>query len=524
MKVLFVWPNKDSFGFKPIGISLLSGTARREGWETALFDTSGIDFGFQDNSSAQTSVRVFKPVDMGKFWPAKKKTNLGEEFEREFRRHNPDCLALSVLSDEFKIAGEISKKTREISPGTPIIWGGKYPTLNPEKTLEEFGADFVCVGEGLDAFREFLRALEGKRDPYDIPSIWGRKKDGTIVRNKLAELHGNLGDLPHVDWDIFSEPQFYKPFDGKAYRSGDHMLNWGCPYHCTYCINDFYHKLYNNRYDIRRYEPERIVGELKELKNKHRLEFFKFHDEDFLMRPLDNLREISKLYKAEINLPFVIETNPKSVTDKKVELLKEMNCVSASLAVETGNAKIRKEVLRRVDSEEDIVRGFSLMKEAGIRTSAFIMFGLPYESRETYEDTVRLLRKAEVQYPGGHFFYPFEGTELRRISIEEGFFNPEDAETDVFKREFPPLKFKNLTRGELVRMRGAFVLYVKLPECYEKHIRRSEKEDTVGTTLRNKLVGIFENTVWKNDGWHKDDGRQEEYLAELERIHAGGSQ
>lgn len=39
MKVLFVWPNKDPFGFKIIGLSLLSGIARSLGWKPKLFAT-----------------------------------------------------------------------------------------------------------------------------------------------------------------------------------------------------------------------------------------------------------------------------------------------------------------------------------------------------------------------------------------------------------------------------------------------------------------------------------------------------
>jgi radical SAM superfamily enzyme YgiQ (UPF0313 family) len=55
----------------------------------------------------------------------------------------PDCLALSVLCDEYLIADKISSISKEIQPEPPIIWGGKYPTLNPEKALKTFNADFM---------------------------------------------------------------------------------------------------------------------------------------------------------------------------------------------------------------------------------------------------------------------------------------------------------------------------------------------------------------------------------------------
>lgn len=514
MKLLFVWPNKDSFGFKPIGLSLLAAIARQQGWEVKLFDTTGIDLGFMDNTLSGESAKIFKPVNLSQYQLEKEKVDLEDTFFKVAEEFKPDCLAFTVLSDEFLIASRITRAAKRINPHLSVVWGGKYPTLNPEKTLTEYQADFVCVGEGLDAFSDLLLGISGKKDLYSIPNIWAKKEDD-IVRNDLRPLRSDLDDLPFVEWDIFDSRQFVKPFDGKVYVGGDHMLNWGCPYHCTYCINHYYHSLYGNKYFMRRYSIDRIINELKYLKNKHKLEFFKFHDEDFLMRPVENLAELSLAYKNQINLPFVIETNPKSVTQEKVRLLKEMNCVSVSVAIESGDLELRKKLLNRVDSQEDILRAFSLFKDMGIRTSSFNLLGVPYESRETFMRTVELNKRTDVQYPSIGFFFPFEGTVLRQKSIEEGFFDADSKEL-VYKHNKPALHFKDLKEEELIEMRNVFVLYVKLPKSFWPFIRRSEKQDETGMKLRRKILEIYEKTVWKNNGWYKDDGLQEKYLNELD--------
>jgi len=519
MRVLFVWPNKDAFGFKPLGLSLLSGIACSLGWETRLFDTTEIDFGYIDNTKSGENAKIFKPVDLVPYGHQKKKIDLESAFVKMIEEFKPDCLAFSVLSDEVFIASRITSIAKKMYPDIKIIWGGKYPTIQPVMTLQTYGADFACVGEGLDAFKDFLNALSGNKDVdlYNIRNIWAKKK-GVVIKNDVRPLRKDLDSLSYVDWELFKRPHFYKPFDGNVYVAGDHMLNWGCPYHCTYCINHFYHELYSGSYFMRRYSIRRIIDEVKFLKNKYKLEFLRFHDEDFLMRPLKNMHELSEAYREEVNVPFVIETNPKSVTEEKVKLLKNMNCVSVSFGVETGDPELRNKLLRRVDTEKDIIRAFLLLKDVSIRTSAFVMLGIPFETRKTYEKTVDLIKKADVQYPACGFFYPFEGTELRQIAINEGFFDPGDKQKDIYLRNKPFLNFDEFNEEELVEMRNVFVLYVKLPDCYKPFIKRSEKNDDLGVKLRKKLLKIYDKTVWANNGWYIDDGLKGSYLRELKEM------
>lgn len=517
MKILFVRPNKDTFGYKPIGISLLSAIARELGWETKLFDTTEMDFGYTDSKTAFEAAKIFKPVDFSKYGMVKKKIDLDETFKKTFKEYGPDMLVFSVLSDEFLISAQISKIAKEMNPKIPIVWGGAHATLCPEHILKNFNVDFVCIGEGIDAFKDFLKAFAERENLCSIKNIWA-KKDGKIIKNDIRPLRKNLDDLPYLDWDIFDKREFYKPFSGKIYIGGDHMLNWGCPNNCAYCMNHFYHELYRGCWLIRRYSNKRIIKELKFLKEKYKLEFFKFFDEDFLMRPLEGLKELSELYRREVKLPFVIETNPRSVTEEHVKLLKNMNCVSVSMGLETGDLVFRKEILNRVDSESDLLRAFSLFKKAGIRTSSFNMMGLPFETREIYEKTIDLNRRAEVQYPLMGFFYPFEGTKLREVSIREGFFDPEDKTTIIYRNDKPALHFKNLSEKELIEMRKVFVLYIKLPEYYKPFIGRSEITDEIGLKLRGKILKIYDKTVWENDGWYVDDGLKDKHLKELSEI------
>lgn len=518
MKVLFVRPNRDTFGFKPISISILSAIAKKQKWEVKLFDTTNIDlgeFGYDSRKVADAS-KLFKPVDFSQYNLKKEKIDLKEKIIQDIIDFNPDLVSISVLSDQYLISDKITKSIKEKFPQLPIIWGGAYATLNPEKVLDIHKADFVCVGEGIEAFSEVLQKLE-KNDSLDkIQNIW-TKKNGVIIKNKVRPLKENLDDLPYLDWSIYDKNQFLKPFDGKVLIGGDHMITWGCPNHCTYCINHFYYTLYDKKYPIRGYSVKRIIEELKFLKNKYQIEFYKFNDENFLLRPLDNFRELSEMYSREVNLPFAMMCNAKSATPEKVELLKKMNCVSISFGLECGDFELRKTLLNRIDSKDDIIKCVAMFNRAGIRTSSFNMLALPFYSRDTYMKTVELNKEANIQYPNAVFFYPYEGTKLREISIKEGFFDPNDINTSEYRDERPSLHFKNLTEQELIEMHKVFVLYIKLPKDYEPFIKRSEILDETGIKLREKLNEIYDATVMKNDGWYNDEDNRSQYLNTLEK-------
>lgn len=514
MKILFVWPNKDDPFYKPIGISLFSAILKKEGHEVKCFDTSFVDFGFTTISESTTVAKMHKPVDLSSLNLEKKKVDVDKALLNVLKDFRPDVVGFTVISDEIGIAKDLSNSVKKWNKNVIVIWGGKGATVEPERVLSFDSVDFVCVGEGLVAFPKFIEALENKRSVHNIKNIW-YKKGSSIIKNELFPLFTDFDSLPYLDWDIFDKRLCYKPYNGRIYRGGDHMISWGCPNNCTYCINDFYHNLCGG-FKPQRYSPKRIINELKFLANKYNIEFYKFHDEDFLVKPQDYLEELSELYSTELKLPFTCMTNSKFLTEKGVIILKKMNCVSVSLGIETGDSRLRKEMLHRKDTKEEIVRAFHLLKKAGIRTVAFNMLGIPFETRETYMKTVELNKEAEPQVPHMGFFFPFEKTELRDVAIKNNFYDPKKEK--IYDPSKPALHFDSLTEDELIIMRKRFVLYVKLPKEYWPFIRRSEQEDNVGTRLTEKLYQIYNECVFVNDGWYDDKNGLDNNISKLKLI------
>lgn len=89
------------------------------------------------------------------------------------------------------------------------------------------------------------------------------------------------------------------------------------------------------------------------------------------------------------------------------------------IGVETANERLRKQVLHRDMTNDQIIDTFKLIKDYGIKTLAFNMFGIPYETEDTIIETINLLRKIKPFRTIISLFTPFPGTELYDICKEK---------------------------------------------------------------------------------------------------------
>jgi len=488
MRFLFVWPNKDQYGFKPIGISLLSSILKSKGHKVDLFDTTFIDLGYKSNQEIKSRMQVFKPLDTSDY-KLNKSDNLEKELISKLESFKPNIVGISALSDELSIGLKISSIIKGYDKSIIILYGNKSATMNYDNIISNENVDYVCRGEGIIFIQELVDAIDSKRSVTNLNNlIYKVGKDMKI--NRLNPLYQNLDDLPYLDWEIYDNRHFLKPYEGKLETGGDHMITWGCPNSCTYCINHAYRKLYRGKGKyIRSYSVERMIEELEYLKKKWNITFLKFHDEDFCLKDEEYLKELSNKYSDRVNIPFTIMVNAKRVNENKVKMLKNMNCKSVTIGIETGNQKLRRDILNRYETQDDIIYASKLFNHHKIRTSSFNMLGIPFETRDTIMETVELNRLAEIEVPNTTFFYPLKDTKLRDISIENNFI-PDDFSYE-YKQGEPSLDLNTITKKELISIRERFLLYIKLPKSFYNLIRKSEEDNECGKYITKELFKIY---------------------------------
>ena len=137
------------------------------------------------------------------------------------------------------------------------------------------------------------------------------------------------------------------------------------------------------------------------------------------------------------------------MVDKELlKSLKKANCTRINMGVEVGNEQLREEILRRKMSNEQIIQAFDQAHKFGIKTLAYNMIGLPYETPEMIRETINLNKRLVPDNVAIFFFYPYPGTELYEVCRREGFLSDKRSRSYVSESvlELPTISTKQLQR------------------------------------------------------------------------------
>ncbi|MBI5492183.1 MAG: B12-binding domain-containing radical SAM protein [Deltaproteobacteria bacterium] len=380
MKILFVI--KDVEYIDPMGIMLLSALAKERGHSTHIAVLADGDL-----------VEKVKSI-------------------------RPDVAAFSAKTGEHKYYIAANELIKGISKEIFTVIGGPHATFFPEM-IEKHPFDALCVGEGDDAWPELLDAINTGKPFDNIPNIITKRNFDRSKPLPLRMRRRSLDDLPFLDRDLFYSSTRLGRFPMRSF-----MVGRGCPYKCTYCFNHKYNMLYKGKGPLAsRMSVDRAIAELKELKKKHETQFIKFYDDIFVLKDDEWLDEFSVKYPREIGVPFHCLMRANLLTESILVKLKKAGLASMSMSIESGNDKIRNEVLKRNMSRETMVGAFDLCARHNVPTFSNTIFAIPGSSLKEDIESLDLNLRCKVALGEFPLFFPYPETELANYAIKRGDFD-----------------------------------------------------------------------------------------------------
>ncbi|MBU2633700.1 MAG: B12-binding domain-containing radical SAM protein [Nanoarchaeota archaeon] len=377
---------------------------------------------------------------------------------KELRRIKPDLIAFSAMTLQHKWVCKLAELIKRKGIKVPIIVGGSHPTFFPDM-INDSNIDMICIGEGEEALLELADKLNEGKDITKIQNLFVKKK-GRIYKNDVRKLVENLDELPFPDRKLYLKYDFFRKKQATVFMA------WrGCPYRCSFCFNHSMLKMYKDKGKyIRVRSPENIIKEIKEADRIHKIKNVMFIDSTFNLKKswvIDFMKE----YKNKLKLKFSCNLRADLVDENVVRAVAETKCCeNIRFAMETGNEKLRNEVLCKDVTNKQILNANKLFRKYKLKVVVFNMFGLPGESLENSLETIELTSKIKPYVTSNYIFAPFPGIRITDLAIEKGFMDERDFEKlsmGKYKIHRSVLKQKDI--DEVSNLHKFSVLGVKFP-------------------------------------------------------------
>jgi len=359
-----------------------------------------------------------------------------------------DLVGITLMSNYFDHAVQITQKLKE-NYEFPILWGGIHPTIKPEECLDY--ADMVCIGEGEQAMSELTDKMQNKQYYYDIKGM-GFNNKGKVIINANQELPGTKkSEFAHLDQIPFQDHDYRSHFilDGEnVVRMNTELFKdrWdyiymtlptrGCPFACTFCINNLYLDMYPHQKPIRKRSVDNVIMELQQAKDKIPfIRYIKFDDDAFFIMSLDEISDFSKKYKEHIRMPLIITGATASTLSKeKLVLLVDAGLIEIRMGIQTAGT-ITKKLYKRPHTNQQIENAVRMINEYKdkLRAKYDIILDNPWETDQDQIEALMFLSKLPVPYWLTLFslnFFP--GTDIYRKAKKEGFIK--DDMNDIYRK------------------------------------------------------------------------------------------
>ena len=379
--------------FPPIELAMLAAVARRAGAEAQIKDY---------------------PAERGGW----------EAFGADLAAFRPTAALFSVTTATLEADLQACRAAKDrFGPGVMTIAKGEIFEPMGEEILKRWPElDMALYGE----CEPTLEALVQGRPKEETRGLVYREGAGQIRRAPKPEPIADLDSLPLPARDLLRNELYTSPETGRP-LTVIHG-NRGCPAKCIFCPAG---PLSN--YTLRLRSPDGVLDEVQSCVKDFGIREFLFHGDTFTMNKRWVLEVCRGIVERGLEIRWGCNSRVDTIDDERAAAMKGAGCWVVAFGVESGAQELLDKMKKgaRVERARQAV---AVCKRHGLRTHAFFIIGLPWETEETLEATFRFARELDTDFFDFNIAYPLPGTELYEIAVSEGLLDPGDLREKGYAR------------------------------------------------------------------------------------------
>ena len=315
----------------------------------------------------------------------RKEDDLFSEAEKAIDEYEKMIIGISFHTTQIWDENKLIKGLRNKFGNKPVyIAGGPHPTGDPKGTLN-MGFDIVVRGEGEETIIELLKEIDNDGDYTNIKGISYYNSEGKFCfTGRRTSI--NLDDFP--------------PFAVNHSKFGPIEITRGCPFACYFCQTPH---IFGGR--VRHRSVENICKYVEIMKSKNLTDIrfitpnsFSYGSKDGRELNIDKLVELVSSIRKILNSDgkiffgsFPSEVRPEHVTEETIDLvLKYADNDNLIIGAQSGSQRVL-DSCHRGHTVADIYTSVELTLKAGLKANVDFIFGLPGETREDIELTIKMM-------------------------------------------------------------------------------------------------------------------------------------
>ena len=352
-----------------------------------------------------------------------------------------DLVVVHTSTPSFANDVKVAQAMKDQNPRLKVGFVGAKVAVEPDESLKASTAvDFV----GRNEFDFTIREVAEGRTWDHIDGLSYRNDADVIVHNPERATLENMDALPFVT-------EVYK----RDLRIEDYFIGYlkhpyvslytgrGCKSRCTFCL--WPQTVGGHRYRVR--SVDHVVEEIRLAKHyfPQVREFF-FDDDTFT----DNLPRAEAIAKELGRLGVTWSCNAKAnVPRETLKVLKDNGLRLLLVGYESGNQKILHNIKKGMLI--DVAKRFTKdCHDVGVTIHGTFILGLPGETRETIEETIKFATEINPHTIQVSLAAPYPGTFLHKQAVENGWLDAAHAELiDDHGIQIAPLQYPHLSHQEI---------------------------------------------------------------------------
>lgn len=345
----------------------------------------------------------------------------GEFFEK-VKTFRPDLVLIETSTPSIYTDLEIAKDLKEQFEMQIAISGPHASVYSHEILENSTSVDYVLKGEYEYILLELVECLEEGKNLKKVKGLDYKTNTGKINENPSRPLIEDLDGLPWPARHLLPMEN-YNDFAALSPHNVSLWASRGCPFECIFCL---WPKVMYGGSKYRTRDPADVAGEMKWISEEYDFaQGIYFDDDTFNIGKKRIFALCDEIEKRDIDLPWGIMARADTMNVEMLERMKNAGLAAVKYGIESGVQDIVNNANKGLDLDK-VRKIHRKTKQLGIKTHLTFTFGLPGETKETIQKTVRFARDLDPDTVQFSITTPFPGTKYFEMAEEAGWLLTKD--------------------------------------------------------------------------------------------------